>query len=44
MLSQRALNEPMPAAERIDLEAEGHRLLAFRGETGGRIVVRAPTS
>jgi hypothetical protein len=36
--------EPIPHAERIALEAEGHRLLAFRGETGGRIVLHAPTS
>jgi hypothetical protein len=35
--------EPIPPDGRIALEAEGHRLLAFRGETGGQIVVRAPT-
>ena len=35
--------EPIPPDERIALEAEGHRLLAFRGETGGRIVVRPRT-
>jgi hypothetical protein len=36
--------EPIPPDERIALEEEGHRLLAFRGETGGRILFRAPTS
>jgi hypothetical protein len=36
--------EPVGQSARIALEEEGHRLLAFRGDTGGRIVVRAPTS
>ncbi len=36
--------EPIPPGERIALEAEGHRLVAFRGEIGARIVIRAPTS
>jgi hypothetical protein len=39
-----ALFEPVVPGARIGLEEEGHRLLAFRGDTGGRIVVRAPTS
>jgi hypothetical protein len=33
----------MTPSDRLDLEEEGYRLLAFRGDTGGRIVVRAPT-
>jgi hypothetical protein len=36
--------EPVARSVRIGLEEEGHRLLAFRGETGGRIVVRDMTS
>jgi hypothetical protein len=36
--------EPIARSARIGVEEEGHRLLAFRGDTGGRIVVRAPTS
>jgi hypothetical protein len=36
--------EPVEASARIGLEEEGHRLLDFRGDAGGRIVVRAPTS
>jgi hypothetical protein len=36
--------EPVGRSARIGLEEEGHRLLAFRGDTGGRIVVRTPTS
>ena len=35
--------EPVGPSARIGLEEEGHRLLAFRGETGGRIVVRDTT-
>ena len=35
--------EPVARSARIGLEEEGHRLLAFRGETGGRIVVRDTT-
>ena len=36
--------EPVARSARIGLEEEGHRLLTFRGETGGRIVVRDTTS
>ena len=36
--------EPIARSARIGVEEEGHRLLSFRGDTGGRIVVRAPTS
>ena len=36
--------EPIARSARIGVEEEGHRLLVFRGDTGGRIVVRAPTS
>ena len=36
--------EPIARSERIELEEEGQRLLAFRGDTGGRIVFRSPTS
>lgn len=36
--------EPIAPSARIGLEEEGHALLVFRGDTGGRIVVRGPTS
>jgi hypothetical protein len=36
--------EPITRSTRIGVEEEGHRLLSFRGDTGARIVVRAPTS
>ncbi len=36
--------EPIARSARIGVEEEGHRLLSFRGDTAGRIVVRAPTS
>jgi hypothetical protein len=36
--------EPIAPSERIGLEEEGQRLLAFRGDTGGRVLFRTPTS
>jgi hypothetical protein len=35
--------EPIARSARTGVEEEGHRLLSFRGDTGGRIVVGAPT-
>jgi hypothetical protein len=36
--------EPIPPAERIELQEEAARLLEFVGLDGAQIVVRAPTS
>ena len=36
--------EPIAPSERIGLEEEGQRLLAFRGDARGRVLFRSPTS